>query len=356
MKSFTATSGAALALTLSLLLIGSRSTAQQAPARPTQPPVPPSSYDPKSGLGRTEAGPLTHPIVVEIAKSTYLINEFGLDTQYLLVGSKRALLIDTGSGFFDLRGLVEKMTSLPYDVVITDAHWDHDGARGQFDAIWAHPADVYSKLESTPGDPNSTIFNSISQHWSQLYGELMWGMPEGYQHIWGYTPADAKWGGWDKHPAIKLLSDNQIFDLGGRKVQVYHVPGHTMGACIYLDEQNRILFAGDIAKRAQGTGEGTASQSLRALLKIKSLRPRFDRLYSAHNAYPGVLDVLSQDPQVLDDLIEDYREVLRGTATTVTHDNPLVPGKPETLAVYGWAEVNARPDAIWVPGEPHVVP
>jgi glyoxylase-like metal-dependent hydrolase (beta-lactamase superfamily II) len=144
--------------------------------------------------------------------------------------------------------------------------------------------------------------------------------------------------------------------LGGRKVTVFHTPGHTMGPCIYFDDQSRVLFAGDLAERSQGTGEGTASQSPRALLRIQSLRPQFDRLYSAHNAYPGILEVMSQDPQVLDDLIEDDREVLRGTAKWMTLQSPVAPTTTENVAVYGWAILAAHPDKLWVPGEPHIVP
>jgi hydroxyacylglutathione hydrolase len=335
------------ALSVGVIACGLQALSQTAPPRVTEAPVPVSTYNSKTGnLDRTEAGPLTKPIVIEIAKSTYMLNEFGMDTQYLVVGTKRALLIDTGSGFYDLRGMVENLAKgLPYDVVLTDSHPDHNGAIGQFDSIYVAPADIGSQASKM-----------ASQHSSEVYGETMWGMPVGYQHIWGYTPADAKWGGWEKHPEIKPLADGHVFDLGGRKVTTFYAPGHTMGACIYLDEQSRIIFPGDIAKRSQGTGSGTASDSLRALLKIQSLRPRFDRLYSAHNQYPGVLDVMAQDPQVLDDLIEDYREILRGTAAYKQLQNPIVPAMSETVAVYGWAVVAAHPDKLWEPGEPHIVP
>ena len=37
---------------------------------------------------------IRHPLISEIAKDTYLFNEFGLCNHYLLVGTERALLID----------------------------------------------------------------------------------------------------------------------------------------------------------------------------------------------------------------------------------------------------------------------
>ena len=65
---------------------------------------------------------MKEPFVSEIAPDTFAINEYGLDAIYLLVGSERALVIDTGSGAFDLKGLVESLTDKPYDVVLTHGH------------------------------------------------------------------------------------------------------------------------------------------------------------------------------------------------------------------------------------------
>lgn len=53
---------------------------------------------------------IRHPLISEIAKDTYLFNEFGLCNHYLLVGTERALLIDCGMGYYDLRATVERMT------------------------------------------------------------------------------------------------------------------------------------------------------------------------------------------------------------------------------------------------------
>lgn len=42
---------------------------------------------------------IKEPMVMEIAKNTYAINEFGLSACYFLVGEERALLIDTACAF-----------------------------------------------------------------------------------------------------------------------------------------------------------------------------------------------------------------------------------------------------------------
>lgn len=42
----------------------------------------------------------------------------------------------------------------------------------------------------------------------------------------------------------RLLQDRQILDIDGIKVQVLHIPGHTVGHCCYLVE-DKILISGD---------------------------------------------------------------------------------------------------------------
>jgi len=79
---------------------------------------------------------IRHPLVHEIAKDTYLINEFGLVNCYVLAGSERSLVIDAGMGYCDLRAIVEALTDKPYSVAITHAHPDHAGMMHQFERIY----------------------------------------------------------------------------------------------------------------------------------------------------------------------------------------------------------------------------
>ena len=86
-----------------------------------------AQQQPRSGLSGNEAarpGPITKPIIIEIAPETYFINEFGMNAMYLVVGETRALVIDAGTGFCDLKGIVEGLTDLPYDVALTHGHPD----------------------------------------------------------------------------------------------------------------------------------------------------------------------------------------------------------------------------------------
>lgn len=48
---------------------------------------------------------IRRPLVNEISKDTYLVNEFGLVNMYVFVGSERSLVIDAGMGYCDLEAI-----------------------------------------------------------------------------------------------------------------------------------------------------------------------------------------------------------------------------------------------------------
>lgn len=84
---------------------------------------------------------LTTYQVTEIAKDTWVINEAGMTAMFLLKGTERALLIDTGVGMTDLKKLISWLTPLPYDVVLTHGHPDHIGGAAQFEEVYIHEKD-----------------------------------------------------------------------------------------------------------------------------------------------------------------------------------------------------------------------
>jgi len=121
---------------------------------------------------------------------------------FLVLGREKALVIDTGYGEVDYLSLIRsRITTLPLLLVNTHSDGDHTGGNAQFEGLprYAHP-DEFSTL---PGG--------------------------------GYLPAE----------------DGFIFDLGGVRLEVVHLPGHTPGSIALLDRAQGILFSGDMA------GEGT---------------------------------------------------------------------------------------------------
>ena len=48
---------------------------------------------------------------------------------YLIEGDDKAILLDTGFGYGDLKAFVDTLTTLPYEVILTHGHPDHAGGR-----------------------------------------------------------------------------------------------------------------------------------------------------------------------------------------------------------------------------------
>ena len=286
-------------------------------------------------------GPITKPMIVEIGPGAYFINEYGMNAIYLVVGEKRALLIDSGSGYCDLDEIVRSITDLPYEVVITHGHPDHAGGIGQFDEVYMHPDDI-----ETAGH--------ISYEQELEYGEIIYNMNNGgYKDVWGYTKDDLQ--KFTKQPEIKPLYDGQVFDLGGRTLTVYHTPGHSLGSCALLDTKSRILFAGDATLWNVGTNIAV-STTIRHLLRLKDLSSEYDQIYTGHINYGGKLDVFSMKLSVLDDIIDAFRSVLQGNPELEEVPNELFPEMKQIKANYGAAQVGFDPNKLWEEGEEHIIP
>lgn len=170
--------------------------------------------------------------VYRLPDGTYAIYEPGQFEEamsYLVIGSEKAALIDTGTGIGDLRSLVEGLTELPVMVINTHTHWDHIGADRQFDDVrcFDHP-ECIAKL--TRGVGREKLMPSVT-------GDALWKpLPEGFDALsFSIPPVEPTF----------TFQDGDRFDLGGRKLEVIHTPGHSPGSVCLLDRDNRVLFCGD---------------------------------------------------------------------------------------------------------------
>lgn len=165
--------------------------------------------------------------VTKLAENVYLLNEFDGTNCYLVVGSEKALLIDCGTGFCDIRGAAEKLTDLPIILAATHGHGDHIGGAGQFEEIYIHRADC----EMLNKAQMSLLFRKVF---------LAANAPV-KSH--GFKMGDVKPGKYKTK--IIPMDDGHIFDLGGKTVRVRHTPGHSHGSVAFIDEQDKIIFSGD---------------------------------------------------------------------------------------------------------------
>ncbi len=180
--------------------------------------------------------------VKEITPKVYLLDESGESTGYLVVGSKKAALIDTMNGGEDLKALTASITDLPIMVINTHGHCDHIAGNIYFDEAWIHPADMELAMAHIS-------FEEIIKFCEEKGGSM---------------------------PSFKFLEDGEKIDLGGLTLQVIWMPGHTQGSILLLLKEERILFTGDAINRhlwmqlGDSTDLGTLAQNLDKVMYLTS--------------------------------------------------------------------------------------
>jgi len=171
--------------------------------------------------------------VEKIDTETFAISEYGHWEKvhsYLLIGSKLALLIDTGLGIGNIKSEIDKLTTLPIKVITTHAHWDHIGGHSLFDNIYVHEGDAEWLKTGIPIPIDFVKSNLMREPFSKT-------LPKEF-NINNYTVFTGQ--------NVSTLIDNDIIDIGLRKVRILHTPGHSPGHICIFEEERGYLYTGDL--------------------------------------------------------------------------------------------------------------
>lgn len=167
-----------------------------------------------------------------IGENIYHIYEPGGVYTTLIIGSKKALLIDTGYGYGDLKKAVEALTDLPVIVANTHGHFDHAGGNYQFNSVYINknelPTYFWYLTEVKPLTTKTLLAKRSEDGLSIIPPEL-----------------DIDWYLKQNNKHFEMLSNHQVFDLGGRMVEAIFLPGHTRGSVVFYDDLSRLLISGD---------------------------------------------------------------------------------------------------------------
>jgi len=198
------------------------------------------------------------------------------ESVYLIEGEKSAILIDAGTKIPGLRKIVEGIVNKPVTLVATHVHGDHTGsAIEEWECIWLNAADLVN-------------------------------IPDGYKY-----PGE-----------IKYLKDGQIFDLGGRTIEVVFTPGHTPGSVTYIDKDKHYGFSGD----AFGSGNLLVFTDLSTEIASCKRFQRFIDKYDLKYFYPGHYwgDNL-ETPQRVKDVSTICEGILEGKFEPTKGSNNSIP-------------------------------
>jgi hydroxyacylglutathione hydrolase len=253
----------------------------------------------EAGAARGDRGPAptTQPAMQRKLLTGTMRFSVGGVNMYLVAGKEKALLIDTGNPGNISPEEIKAFTDLPLMVVNTHAHPDHSGSNNAFEKVYIHEADL-----------------EAGKRYSRGNVELI-PIKEGY-----------------------------VFDLGGKKLEVISVPGHTPGSICLLDAQDKLLFGGDTANKEtwaqiSNVPLETYKKSMERLLKWQD---QYDLVLPGHN------DVLPVS--YITELIACADEILSGKV-----EQSAQPTQPATrggllqgslLHKYGSATIRYNPNNL----------
>lgn len=210
--------------------------------------------------------------VYRVSDGVYAIYEPGQFEEvisFLIAGNDRALLFDSGLGIGDIRAVVDNLTELDVVVLNSHTHYDHIGGNHQFDTVYGTDTD-YTKRNST-GSTTADVARFLQEGW-----------------VWKDLPEHFDTASFRSEAFTigKIVADGDVIDLGGRKLEVLHVPGHAPDAICLLDRDNRILFTGDtfylapLYTHLEGSDFDTYAASA---ARLASMSGAYDYAYTAHN-------------------------------------------------------------------------
>ncbi len=185
--------------------------------------------------------------IIQINDTTWRIEDSGVRF-FLLSGTQKALLIDSGMQIHNAREIAESLVSLPIELLNTHGDIDHVGSNREFDRFYMNPAEA-----------------SNYYHTQKQTGTMV------------------------------PVSDGDKIDLGERELEIITLPGHTPGSIAVLDRKNRVLISGDPIQDGSIFMFGIQREMHAYLLSLEKLErylPYFDTIYPSHGSFPVKPDLI----------------------------------------------------------------
>lgn len=181
---------------------------------------------------------------------------------FLLQGTERAVLIDSGYNCENAREMAEKLTKLPVFLLNTHGDGDHASGTAAFDEIRIREED-YENCNLAQRFPNTKCVN---------------------------------------------IQDGETISLGNRTLEMITIPGHTYGSVAILDVENRTLYAGDSVQDGHIFMFGkhrSASDFAGSMKKLIQMKDRYDTIVASHGKVTLASDYAEK-------VLESWMEVQEG--------------------------------------------
>lgn len=197
---------------------------------------------------------------------------------YLIKGQERAVLIDTGWGYGDLKAFVESICDLPYEVILSHGHCDHGGGAGQFEAVYLNEIETDLEHHSCSIETRQNVFRHVMRR-QEFEEDLSQWLPQ-------------------RQKPYKSLTETTLFDLGGITLKPVLVPGHTEGIMGFILPEISIAFFGDACSEPTlvTLASSTSIQAhYQGLLNLQRYTEEFDRVLISHSPFELPKEVLANN-------------------------------------------------------------
>ena len=199
--------------------------------------------------------------ITKLYEDTWAVEDGGVRF-FVIAGSRKALVVDTGFGDVDVVAAARTLTDLPLMLLNTHADGDHIGGNSAFDWAYMHPSE-------------GIVYHNISNNSGKT-------VP-----VW----------------------EGEIIDLGWRQLEIIHLPGHTPGSITVLDRTYKALIGGDSIQENGRIYMFGLHRDMEAY--IASLRRLMDRAEDFDFIYPSHAR-LCVDKSIVPKLIDGAVSVLAG--------------------------------------------
>jgi glyoxylase-like metal-dependent hydrolase (beta-lactamase superfamily II) len=198
-------------------------------------------------------------------------------------GRDRDLVVDTANGIGALRPVIDGLAEgRPVLAVVTHGHFDHVGGLHEFDDRRGHAADADEVREPYPMRMRRSDFPDDAAEMYAYYGypvpeTIVDAVPDGAFDVAAWSSPGAE--------LTATVAEGDMLDLGDRRLEVLHVPGHTPGSIAIWEHETGTLFTGDmlyVDARLSYDDAPTAAGSLRLLraLPVRRVLAGHDRAFS----------------------------------------------------------------------------
>jgi len=217
-----------------------------------------------------------------------------LSTAYLVVGAKEALMVDACAGQEGIAAIAQRLAEgRPINLALTHGHFDHSAGAKYFPEVYVHTGDA------------------------------------------PMLPADVA-------AQRRPLVDGTVFDLGGRRLEVVAIPGHSPGSVAFFERTGRYIMTGD------GIGSSMVwmqisnlplTTYLESVKKLESLKAGIDELYVGHHEQ----ELVKLTTQYITDMRIVTEKVIAGEIETSPYEMGTRSGRQ---AAYGSARLVFHPDRV----------